>query len=106
MSRRSLDPAAQRRGQTLASRLTQARRASGRSAEVVARGAGISVETIRSIEKGRTSTPEFFTVGALATELGLSLDELYTFACAPTDDGLRSACTPSIDGAAAVPSSD
>jgi hypothetical protein len=32
---------------------------------------------VRSIEKGRTTTPEFFTVAALATELGLSLDELY-----------------------------
>ncbi|WP_242910732.1 helix-turn-helix domain-containing protein [Actinomadura terrae] len=79
MSRRRLDPAAQRRGQALASRLTQVRRASGRSAEAVARGAGISVETVRSIEKGRTSTPEFFTVAALATELELSLDELYVF---------------------------
>ncbi|SCK05843.1 helix-turn-helix domain-containing protein [Streptomyces sp. WMMB 322] len=61
----------------LASRLTHARRASGRSAEAIARSAGLSVETVRSIEKGRTSTPEFFTVAALATELGLSLDELY-----------------------------
>lgn len=80
MPRRRLDPAAQRRGQLLASRLTHARRTSGRSAEAVARSAGISVETIRSIEKGRTSTPEFFTVAALAAELGLSLDELYAFA--------------------------
>nr|WP_030848712.1 helix-turn-helix transcriptional regulator [Streptomyces griseus] len=78
MSRRRLDPAAQLRGQRLASRLTQVRRASGRSAEAVARSAGISVETVRSIEKGRTATPEFFTVAALATELGLSLDELYS----------------------------
>ncbi|WP_282792758.1 helix-turn-helix transcriptional regulator [Streptomyces sp. CC224B] len=77
MARRRLDPAAQRRGQRLASRLTQARRASGRSAEAVARSAGVSVETVRSIEKGRTATPEFFTVAALASELGLSLDELY-----------------------------
>ncbi|SFN27163.1 hypothetical protein SAMN05421805_103513 [Saccharopolyspora antimicrobica] len=37
------------------------------------------METVRSIEKGRTATPEFFTVAALATELGLSLDELYAF---------------------------
>ncbi|MFF9457101.1 helix-turn-helix domain-containing protein [Streptomyces flaveolus] len=80
MPRRRLDPAAQRRGQQLASRLKQARHASGRSAEAVARSAGISVETVRSIEKGRTVTPEFFTVAALATELGLSLDELYTSA--------------------------
>ncbi|MFI9319732.1 helix-turn-helix domain-containing protein [Kitasatospora aureofaciens] len=84
MSRRRLDPAAQRRGRMLTSRLTQARQASGRSAEAVARSAGISVETVRSIEKGRTSTPEFFTVAALATELGLSLDELYAFAQQPS----------------------
>ncbi|WP_102937539.1 helix-turn-helix domain-containing protein [Streptomyces malaysiensis] len=77
MPRRRLNLAAQRRGQKLASRLKQARHASGRSAEAVARSAGISVETVRSIEKGRTCTPEFFTVAALATELGLSLDELY-----------------------------
>ncbi|MES9806587.1 MULTISPECIES: helix-turn-helix domain-containing protein [Streptomyces] len=88
MSRRRLDPAAQRRGQVLASRLTQARRASGRSAEAVARSAGISVDTVRSIERGRTSTPEFFTVGALAAELGLSLDELYTFAQQPSEKDL------------------
>jgi transcriptional regulator with XRE-family HTH domain len=88
MSRRRLDPAAQRRGQILASRLTQARRDSGRSAEAVARNAGISVETVRSIEKGRTSTPEFFTVAALATELGLSLDELYAFARQPDQNDL------------------
>lgn len=77
MPRRRLDSAARRRGQRLACRLTQARRNSGRSAEAVAHSAGISVETVRSIEKGRTATPEFFTVAALATELGLSLDELY-----------------------------
>ncbi|WP_428831229.1 helix-turn-helix domain-containing protein [Actinomadura chokoriensis] len=59
MSRRRLDPAAQRRGQALASRLAQARHTSGRSAEAVAHSAGISVETVRSIERGRTSTPEF-----------------------------------------------
>jgi transcriptional regulator with XRE-family HTH domain len=79
MSRRRLDPEIQRLGQRLTLRLTEARHNSGRSAEAVARSAGISVETIRSIERGRTSTPEFFTVAALATELGLSLDELYAF---------------------------
>ncbi|MBA9003018.1 DNA-binding XRE family transcriptional regulator [Actinomadura cellulosilytica] len=42
------------------------------------------METVRSIEKGRTSTPEFFTVAALATELGLSLDELYILVREPT----------------------
>ncbi|WP_205614079.1 helix-turn-helix domain-containing protein [Streptomyces dangxiongensis] len=89
MPRRRLDPAAKHRGYMLAARLTQARRASGRSAEAVARGAGISVDTVRSIEKGRTSTPEFFTVAALAAELGLSLDELYAFAQAPSPSELH-----------------
>jgi transcriptional regulator with XRE-family HTH domain len=88
MPRRRLDAAAQRRGQQLASRLKQARYASGRSAEAVASSAGISVETVRSIEKGRTPTPEFFTVAALATELGLSLDELYVSVCRPVDNAL------------------
>ncbi|MFC5641411.1 helix-turn-helix transcriptional regulator [Kitasatospora cinereorecta] len=97
MSRRRLDPAAQLRGQMLTSRLTQARRASGRSAEAVAHSAGISVETVRSIEKGRTSTPEFFTVAALATELGLSLDDLYAFACQPSGAHLQSPGTPDAD---------
>lgn len=88
MVRRRLDSAAQRRGQLLASRLTQARRASGRSAEAVARSAGISVDTVRGIEKGRTSSPEFFTVAALAAELGLSLDELYAFTRQPSPHDL------------------
>lgn len=79
----------------LASRLTQARRASGRSAEAVARGAGISVETVRSIEKGRTATPEFFTVAALATELGLSLDELYTLTRQDSAQDAQAAADPS-----------
>lgn len=83
----------------LASRLTQARRASGRSAEAVARSAGISVETVRSIEKGRTTTPEFFTVAALATELGLSLDELYSHARHSTPGDLPVAHDPSVDAA-------
>ncbi|MFF5668242.1 helix-turn-helix domain-containing protein [Streptomyces griseofuscus] len=97
MPRRRLDPAAQRRGQMLASRLTQARRASGRSAEAVARSAGISVETVRSIEKGRTATPEFFTVAALATELGLSLDELYTSTRQPAPQAFREPVDPRVD---------
>ncbi|MFE0042241.1 helix-turn-helix domain-containing protein [Streptomyces albireticuli] len=79
----------------LASRLTQARRASGRSAEAVARSAGVSVDTVRSIEKGRTSTPEFFTVAALAAELDLSLDELYAFARQPAQNDHQAPDDPS-----------
>ncbi|MEU0819723.1 helix-turn-helix domain-containing protein [Streptomyces mirabilis] len=100
MPRRRLDPAAQLRGQKLAFCLTQARRTSGRSAEAVAHSAGISVETVRSIEKGRTFTPEFFTVAALATELGLSLDELYAGVRQPAQNNLHAP-----DGASADTSS-
>ncbi len=48
-----------------------------RTLGVVARGAGLSVETLRKIETGRIPTPSFVTVAALADELGLSLDEIW-----------------------------
>ena len=44
----------------------------------VALAAGISVETVRKIEKGRIPTPAFSTVVALARVLHLSLDDLAT----------------------------
>lgn len=43
--------------------------------EVAAR-AGISVETLRKIERGRVPTPAFFTVAAIADAVGLSLEDL------------------------------
>jgi transcriptional regulator with XRE-family HTH domain len=48
-----------------------------RTLGAVARGAGISVETLRKIETGRIPTPAFVTVAALAEELHLSLDEMW-----------------------------
>lgn len=42
----------------------------------VSDAAGISVETLRKIETGRTATPAFFTVAALCTALEISLDAL------------------------------
>ncbi len=42
----------------------------------VAAAAGVPVETLRKIESGRIPTPAFFTVAALAAELGVSLPEL------------------------------
>lgn len=47
-----------------------------RSMVEVALVAGISPETLRKIETGRAPTPAFFTVAALASALGLSMDEL------------------------------
>jgi transcriptional regulator with XRE-family HTH domain len=43
--------------------------------EIAAR-AGVSVETVRKIERGRVPTPAFFTVVALARAVGLPLGEL------------------------------
>lgn len=50
----------------------------------VAAAVGMSPETLRKIESGRVPTPAFFTVAALCTELGLSLDDL-TRRCAMLD---------------------
>lgn len=44
----------------------------------IAADAGISVETLRKIEKGRIPTPAFFTVLAIADAVGMPLDELRT----------------------------
>jgi DNA-binding XRE family transcriptional regulator len=48
-----------------------------RTLGAVARGAGLSAETLRKIETGRIPTPAFVTVAALAHELRLSLDEIW-----------------------------
>jgi transcriptional regulator with XRE-family HTH domain len=48
----------------------------GRSAAAVALEAGISLDTLRKIERGAIATPAFFTVAALARVLGLDLSAL------------------------------
>jgi transcriptional regulator with XRE-family HTH domain len=50
----------------------------------VAFHAGISLDTLRKIERGAIATPAFFTVAALAKALDL---DLTTLAAAVTDDG-------------------
>ncbi|MCG5213562.1 helix-turn-helix domain-containing protein [Streptosporangium sp. KLBMP 9127] len=62
------------RGERLGTLLRQAR--GQRSMTEVAAAAGLSPETLRKIETGRIPTPAFFTVAALATALGISLDDL------------------------------
>ncbi|MBO1331197.1 helix-turn-helix domain-containing protein [Streptomyces sp. VRA16 Mangrove soil] len=74
MVRTPLTPEERERGERLGQLLREARR--GRSMTEVAAGAGVSVETLRKIETGRAPTPAFFTVAALARELGLSMDDL------------------------------
>jgi transcriptional regulator with XRE-family HTH domain len=54
----------------------------------VAAAVGMPVETLRKIESGRVPTPAFFTVAALAGELGLPLDALVD-ACGDVGGGVE-----------------
>ncbi|PPK64217.1 helix-turn-helix transcriptional regulator [Actinokineospora auranticolor] len=62
------------RGALLGEALRAAR--GDRSMVEVAAAAGISVETLRKIERGRVPTPAFFTVAAIAEAVALPLTEL------------------------------
>ncbi|MET8682601.1 helix-turn-helix transcriptional regulator [Streptomyces sp. NPDC004732] len=74
MVRTPLTPEERERGERLGALLREAR--AERSMVSVAAEAGLSAETLRKIETGRAPTPALFTVAALASALGLSLDEL------------------------------
>ncbi|MEU7528448.1 helix-turn-helix transcriptional regulator [Saccharothrix sp. NPDC042600] len=74
MVRQPLTQSDRDRGERLGDALRRAR--GDRSMVQVATAAGISVETLRKIERGRIPTPAFFTVAALADAVGLSLDDL------------------------------
>ncbi|NUU18125.1 helix-turn-helix transcriptional regulator [Cellulomonas humilata] len=75
MVRLPLSPAEVERGERLGALLRQAR--ADRSMVEVALTAGISPETLRKIETGRIPTPSFSTIAAIATALGISLDEVW-----------------------------
>jgi transcriptional regulator with XRE-family HTH domain len=62
------------RGKALGQVLRAAR--GPRSAASVAHEAGISLDTLRKIERGAIAAPAFFTVAALARVLNLDLSEL------------------------------
>ncbi|WP_447001745.1 helix-turn-helix domain-containing protein [Saccharothrix isguenensis] len=74
MVRQPLTQSDRERGERLGELLRRAR--GQRSMVDVAAAAGISVETLRKIERGRVPTPAFFTVTALCEAVGLSLDAL------------------------------
>ncbi|MFC4606937.1 helix-turn-helix domain-containing protein [Streptomyces maoxianensis] len=74
MVRTPLTPEERERGERLGRLLRRAR--GDRTMVEVAAAAGLSAETLRKIETGRAPTPAFFTVAALASVLGLSMDEL------------------------------
>ena len=68
------------RGRRLGEVLREAR--GSRPMTSLAAAVGMPVETLRKIESGRVPTPAFFTVAALAGELGLPLDAVVD-ACGP-----------------------
>ncbi|GAA3011927.1 helix-turn-helix domain-containing protein [Actinokineospora diospyrosa] len=74
MVRPPLSDDERQRGELLGALLRSAR--GDRSMVDIAAAAGISVETLRKIERGRVPTPAFFTVAAIAGAVGLPLDEL------------------------------
>lgn len=63
-------------GRRLGAVLREARDALGMSAQALASASGLSIDTVRSIESGRTSSPSFVTVIRMADALGVSLDRL------------------------------
>ncbi|GGL75897.1 helix-turn-helix transcriptional regulator [Curtobacterium sp. Csp1] len=81
MVRLPLSPEELERGRRLGALLRRAR--AERSMLDVALAAGISPETLRKIETGRIATPAFATIAAVAGEVGLSLDTLWTDVHAP-----------------------
>ncbi|MFH8786867.1 helix-turn-helix domain-containing protein [Streptomyces roseoverticillatus] len=91
MVRTPLTPWERRRGERLGALLRQAR--GDRSMVEIAAAAGLSVETLRKIETGRAPTPAFFTIAALASVLGLSMEELAAAAAAGADAEERDALT-------------
>ncbi len=88
MVRSPLTELQRERGRALGRALRRGRGA--RSAAVVAFRAGISLDTLRKIERGAMPTPAFFTVAALADVLGLDLAELAASVAPSERDGLAS----------------
>jgi transcriptional regulator with XRE-family HTH domain len=72
------------RGRALGRALQRARGEA--SAADVARRAGISLDTLRKIERGAIVTPAFFTVAALARALGVDLAALADPLAEPVGD--------------------
>lgn len=64
-----------RQGKALGLRLKSLR--GQRTAEEVARRAGVGIDMLRKIEAGVVPTPGFFTVGRIVDAAGGGLDELW-----------------------------
>lgn len=73
--RRTITEEQRRRGEALARLIQAARRKKDRTQQELAEEADISLDTLRAIEAGRSASPSFFTVAALARALDVRLDE-------------------------------
>jgi transcriptional regulator with XRE-family HTH domain len=78
MVRQPLTESERARGRALGQSLQRAR--GPRSAAAVALEAGVSLDTLRKIERGAIPTPAFFTIASLARVLNLDLAELAAIA--------------------------
>lgn len=76
MTRPALSDEARRYGAALGTALGDRRRERDKTAEEVAKDAGLSVDTLRQIERGRIANPGLFTVAAVAAHLEMDLDDL------------------------------
>jgi transcriptional regulator with XRE-family HTH domain len=76
MPRPPLTDSARRAGAVLGAAIGGKRRELSLSAEELAADAGLHVDTLRQIERGRVANPGVFTVAAVANQLGLTLDDL------------------------------
>lgn len=94
MVRTPLTEAEWERGLALGRAIQRAR--GSRSAAEVAQLAGISLDTLRKIERGAIAAPTFFTVAALARVLDLDLTAL-----AATVTGAVAGAPPAADSPAA-----
>ena len=88
MVRSPLTELQRERGRALGRALRRGR--GTRSAAEVAFRAGISLDTLRKIERGAMPTPAFFTVAALARVLDLDLTELAADGAQSERSGLAS----------------
>lgn len=76
MGRPRIDNHQRVRAQRLGRVLANSREQRSLSQEQLARSAEVSVDTLRSVEQHRTTSPSFFLIAALAAPLDLSLDEI------------------------------
>ncbi|GAA3868232.1 helix-turn-helix transcriptional regulator [Leifsonia kafniensis] len=76
MVRVPLSPEELKRGKDLGAALRTAR--GPQTMVSTAARAGVSVETLRKIETGRSPSPEFFTIQRICSALGIAMDDLLT----------------------------